>query len=71
MGRAVEKVLHKELMEFVYESEELRKEHVSLLQEQGWEVGGKVKRLKRGLSVRDSKDESNYEWFAEFWRYNK
>lgn len=70
MERDIEKVLDKHLMGFVYKSEELRLEHIKALEERGWEVGSKVKRLKRGLSVWDSQEESNYEWFAEFWKYN-
>lgn len=67
----MEKVLHQELQDFTYSTEEERAAHVKEMVAAGWESASKVKRMKPGSSIWDSNKEENYEWYAQFWRYHQ
>lgn len=63
-------VKHQEILEFTYASEEERKAHVELMLSEGWQVSGQVQRLKEGVSVWNSNNDEDYEWFAIFWTFH-
>lgn len=65
----MKQVMHQEILEFTYDSREERDNHVEEMVTQGWEVGARVKRMKIGVSIWDSHNKDNYEWFADFWKY--
>lgn len=64
----MQKVLHREIQEFTYDTEEERLAHVHEMQQQGWYVSGKVRRIKPGVSIWDANDENSYQWFAEYFK---
>lgn len=65
----MKQIMHQEILEFTYDTREERDTHVTLMIAQGWENGGKVRRLENGVSIWDSDNKDNYEWFADFWKY--
>ncbi|KOS61485.1 hypothetical protein FJQ98_16405 [Lysinibacillus agricola] len=65
----MKQIMHQEILEFTYNTREERDMHVEAMEAQGWENGGKVRRLKNGVSIWDSDNKDNYEWFADFWKY--
>ena len=65
----MKQVMHQEILEFTYDTEEERDKHVEEMISQGWKNSGKVKCMKPGTSIWNSNDENNYEWFADFLKY--
>lgn len=66
----VKKVSHQENVEYVYEDEEIRTEHIKFMTMHDWSVGSRQMRLKDGVHIASATDE-DYEWYAEFWRFPK
>jgi hypothetical protein len=53
--------------EFTYDSAEERAIHVSLMEHEGWENSGQVKRLKPDVDItKATKDD--HEWYGSFRR---
>lgn len=65
----MKQVMHQEVLEFIYDTEEERNTHVEQMISEGWENSGRVKRMKPESSIWDSNDKDNYDWFADFWKY--
>jgi hypothetical protein len=68
MIEGIKRILHQEIMEFVYESEEQRAIHIKYMEKEGWRAGSQVKRMKPDAHIMTA-TEDDYEWFAEFWKY--
>lgn len=64
----MKQVMHQEILDFTYDTEEERTKHVEEMVLHGWENDARVKRLKPNASLWDC-DKNDYEWFARFWKY--
>jgi hypothetical protein len=58
-----------QVKEFTYKSKTSRDYHVSEMEEEGWNESGRVKRLKEDVNILTA-TENEYEWFANFQRYD-
>ncbi|MBU8716594.1 hypothetical protein [Bacillus subtilis] len=59
----MKKLVHYEVMEFTFETEEEREKHVEELALEGWEDIGSRKKLKDGVSILNATKE-DHEWYA-------
>lgn len=68
----MKKISHQENVEYTYESEEERSEHINFMTMpiNGWNVGSRSMRIKDGVHIMNATEE-DYEWYAEFWRFPK
>lgn len=67
----MEKVKHVSYMEFIYDSEQERLEHINKMVEDGWQVNhDRKKRLDPSASLWDAGLDV-YQWYGQFWRYGE
>lgn len=59
---------HSETKEFVYPNGEIREEHITLMEQEGWYEIGPKRRLKEGVRLTDKPSAEDYEWCATFGR---
>lgn len=61
------KISHKEVLEFTYDTLEERKKHVEEMIKNGWFVDSIIEtRMKSDTSFGVAYNENNFEWYARF-----